>query len=87
MSRLTEVQVLCVSVQPEFRKKQTDRQEIELLRQGVCEGRKRAVKKLCPENSGGFLFIIQEKRGEGRDRLLPDVRPQADLVSSSFRSG
>lgn len=37
MSGLTEAHVLCVSVQKEFSKRQSDRQEVDLLIQDACE--------------------------------------------------
>ena len=40
---LTEVQVLCASAQKEFSERQSDRQEIGLLRRGPA-------RRLCPED-------------------------------------
>ena len=46
---LTEAQVLCVSAQKEFSKKQSDRQEVDLLIQDTCEGQKLVGKRALPQ--------------------------------------
>ena len=49
MSGLTEVQVLQASSQKEFGKRQSDRQEIGLLRQDTCERCKQSGKEALPQ--------------------------------------
>ena len=48
MSGLTEVQVLYASAQKEFSERQSDRQEINLLRQDACEEYKQAGEEALP---------------------------------------
>ena len=48
MSELTEVQVLCVSMQKELSERQSDRQEIDLLICDSCERYKQADKEILP---------------------------------------
>ena len=48
MSGLTEAQVLCVSEQKGFSKRQGDRQEVDLLTEGACKRCKWAGKAALP---------------------------------------
>ena len=48
MSGLTEAQVLCISVRKEFRERQSDRQEVNLLPKDSWEGYKCSGKKALP---------------------------------------
>ena len=51
MSGFTEAHVLCVSVQKESSKRQSDRQEVDLLIQDACERETSGqATGLCPED-------------------------------------
>ena len=50
----TEVQVLHASVQKEFSERQSDRQEIDVLRQDTCERCKRAATEALPPDLVGY---------------------------------
>ena len=64
VSGLTEVQVLCVSAQKEFSKKQNDRQD-------AWERCKQAGKEALPWGLDGLHFSNPRKVGRGKDCLLP----------------
>ena len=51
MSGLTEAHILCVSVQMEFSKRQSDGQGVDLLVQDACERERQAGRRqVCPED-------------------------------------
>ena len=64
MSGLTEVQVLHVSVQKELSERQSDRQEIDLLRLNACKRCKWAGREALPQGSGGATVLLSEESGE-----------------------
>ena len=45
----------------EFSKRQSDRQEVDLLIQDTCKGYKQAGKGALPQELSGYIFIIKEK--------------------------
>ena len=65
MSGWTEAQVLCVSALKEFSERQSDRQEIDLLRQNTCEGYKRAGNEALSQVLDGLHFYNSRKVEEG----------------------
>ena len=70
MSGLTEVQVLYASAQKKFIKRQSYRQEIDLLGWDACERCKRAGKKALPPGSGGLQFYYPSGVGVGKAHLF-----------------
>lgn len=81
MSGLTEVQVLHASTQKEFSKRQSDRQDIDLLGWDTCERCKRAGKEALPEDPVGYPFIIQGEWGFKRPPLPLSSSSSPSLVS------
>ena len=71
----------------EFIERQSDGQEIDLLRYKMLV--RRQVRRLFSKNSVAYIFVIQGKWGVGEDHLLPHPsgRPQAHITSSSFVLG
>ena len=59
MSGLTEAQVLCISVRTEFRERQSDRQEVNVLVQDICQRCMWASKRVLPR-----LVILNIKAKE-----------------------
>ena len=70
MSGLTEVQVHLASAQKEFNERQSDRQEIDLLRLDACERCKQAGKEALPRGSGGLQFYHPRGVGVRKDLLF-----------------
>ena len=74
VSGLTEVHVLCASAQTEFSKRQSDGQEIDLLRWDACERCQQAGKEALPQVSEdlvGYSFISKGSGGGKRPPLSP----------------
>ena len=61
VSGISEVQVLCTSARKEFIERQSDRQEIDLLREDACERCKQAGMEALPQRS--YSFIVQGEWG------------------------
>ena len=74
MSGLTEVQVLHVSELKEFSESQSDRQEIDLLRQDACERYKWAGKEALPRGSSGPQIYHPRGVGIRKDHLFLFLR-------------
>ena len=87
MSGLTEVQVLQVSAQKEFSERQSDRQEIDLLRQGICQRCKLSGMEALPWGSGGLQFYHPGKWGsEKTSSFLGAEAPSWYSVRCVFKS-
>ena len=65
-----EVQALHVFEQKEFSERQSDRQEIDLLRQDTCGRLKQAGKKTLPARSDGLVFSPKGSGGEKTDSFF-----------------
>ena len=71
MFALIEVQVLHVSTQKGFSKRQNNRQEVDLLRPENCERFKWAGMEALPSRgSGGLQFYQTKGVGVGKDHLF-----------------
>ena len=81
MSELTEVRVLYASSQKVFSERQSDRQEIYLLRYDACERCKWAGREAQPQGSGGLQFYHPRGVGVRKDCLFLSGSSSSSLVS------
>ena len=81
MSGLTEVQVLYASVQKEFSERQSDRQEIGLLRYDACERGKPAGTETLSQDPVDYGLSSKGNGGQKRPPLPLSSSSSSSLVS------